>query len=379
MFGVVLAVLSVFGILGMTVLFPLLAALIGCGPQRSGRSNSRAIRISIIIPARNEEQLLPVTLQSISRAIEATSRSLPQCSFRVVVGADGCTDNTEKAARDLGAEVLYTPEPQGKWRTILALVEHCAESEWIVLADCGVTWPETFLTQITPLLRREEIIAVAPSYRNDSGGIMERIVWGIERALKRIESWSGGPVSVHGATVCYRTKELRSALKLLSHQLWLNDDVVIPLCLRALHPTKAIHYISDLAVQEAATSAEAPQAQFRRRRRIAHGNIQWITQMWQPVWNLSSLAGLLAMRRVFRVLWAYWVCSSTGALALHLGLFYAPTTPLLVFGALVITALFVVPQLRSLTGSGLASILAPYYLVAAVGQGPNIFEGTEWK
>ncbi len=63
-----------------------------------------AARLGIVVPARNEEELLPGCLAALRTAVAAPGRSgIP---VRVVVVADGCTDDTVARARDGGAVVL---------------------------------------------------------------------------------------------------------------------------------------------------------------------------------------------------------------------------------------------------------------------------------
>lgn len=377
---VVLSILSILGILGMTVLFPLLAMI--TSSRRSAphlpRASSHPLSVDILIPAHNEVALLPVTLESIRAAIEEATRT-STCTFHIRVGADGCTDDSEAIARAHGAEVISTPTRVGKWQTINSLVSESAESDWIVLADCGVTWPSDFLIKLIPLLKKRDLIGVAPTYRNDESGLVERIIWAAERVIKRLESACGGPVSVHGATVCYRTDELRSTLQFLSSRRWLNDDVVIPLCMRALHPSMHLEYASHLSVNESAAARRAASSEFRRRRRLVHGNIEWITSLWGTIWKHNHVAALLASRRIFRLLWGYWTLCSSLTLALLVDLlnFSSP-----IFGGIVLgcTALAMcIRQLRTLLESCLASILTPYYLFTAELHTPNSLDVTKWN
>lgn len=76
------------------------------GPQIStsfadGSSGSAQPSISVIIPARNEERMLPLALDSVSFA--AAELDLP---VEVVVVNDGSTDETAQVARDRGARVV---------------------------------------------------------------------------------------------------------------------------------------------------------------------------------------------------------------------------------------------------------------------------------
>ncbi len=63
---------------------------------------------SIIIPAYNEEQLLPDTLSSVRRAMAA----LPERSGEIVVTDNDSTDDTPEIARAAGAEVVFEEHRQ---------------------------------------------------------------------------------------------------------------------------------------------------------------------------------------------------------------------------------------------------------------------------
>jgi cellulose synthase/poly-beta-1,6-N-acetylglucosamine synthase-like glycosyltransferase len=362
----------------MTFLFPLITA--ACRTRRSQRIDSAPLpqKISILIPAHNEERLLPGTLNSIFQAIEATKSGWP-CIFRILVGADGCTDKTEQIATSMGAELLTMPAKTGKWGTLCTLVATCSNTDWTILADSGVTWPRDFLLRLQPLLLEKDAIGVAPTYRNNTSGPVEQLIWGLESIIKRLEGQSGGPVSVHGATVCYRTKELGEALRLLSSRHWLNDDIVIPLTLRALYPGQHISYVASLAVSEAEKPKCPKASEFRRRRRLVLGNVQWITFLWGPVWLRNSSAALLAGRRIFRLLWVYWGASACLTIASCSGIFALPLPYLLTLTAIMLVLVLRIAQLRVLLESGLASALAPYYLLFAVLSPPFASQDTKWN
>lgn len=362
----------------MTFLFPILAASISPSRRQISMPSVQPAHIAILIPAHNEEALLPTTLASITEAVlEATQSS--QCSFRILVGADGCTDDTESTARRMHADVITMPFQSGKWATISTLVTHCQESDWIVLADCGVTWPKDFLAQLLPFLARRDVMGVAPTYRNDTSGFVERLIWRTERSIKRIESKCGGPVSVHGATVCYRTKELTSTLRFLSDHHWLNDDIVIPLCLRSLFPAMKLHYASHLTVYESSETSRPRTREFIRRRRLVHGNIQWILHLWGTTWRFNPIAAILASRRVFRLLWGYWATLAVLTLALNAGVFNLPIPVLLPLSGIIMAPFVLIHQLRGLLESGLASLLAPYYFMTATLGSPPSPEATQWN
>jgi glycosyltransferase involved in cell wall biosynthesis len=72
---------------------------------------SRIEHVAVVLPARNEEELMSRSLASIARAQRTCRRHLGSRSpdFSIIVVADGCTDDTAGIAARHGATVLETP------------------------------------------------------------------------------------------------------------------------------------------------------------------------------------------------------------------------------------------------------------------------------
>lgn len=354
------------GFLGMSLFFPLFVYF--CKkmsnteqPHQMSRLDdlNSSPRIAILIPACNEQEVIAHTLGGIQKNIESLHGAFCD-TIQIYVGADGCTDNTAHVARQYGVTVYESANNIGKWSMIRQLTDLAGVCDWIILADAGVTWSHDFLLRAIPLFRRSDIIAVAPSYKNQGEGILENILWWFESKLKSIESQSGGPVSVHGATVCYRQQEFLHALTMLDQQIWLNDDVVLPLVLRGLYPQRKIAYLPEISVSES-KKASSGLPEFPRRKRMVLGNIQWIRELWLPLWNQNSWAALLATRRVFRLLWAYWILFFLIGFAVlgsrSIGLAF-------VSAALILSlSMIALKPIQRLVASACASLLAPFYFI----------------
>jgi 4,4'-diaponeurosporenoate glycosyltransferase len=84
----------------------LLGAVRTVGP-RATRGDGRGIRVSVVVPARDEATTLPVLLRSIG--------ALDPAPHEVVVVDDGSTDGTAAVARAAGAAVVTAPEPPAGW------------------------------------------------------------------------------------------------------------------------------------------------------------------------------------------------------------------------------------------------------------------------
>jgi cellulose synthase/poly-beta-1,6-N-acetylglucosamine synthase-like glycosyltransferase len=382
MIELALIVAGCLGLLGATWLFPVLAGFVqihGGSASKKPDAAAEPLKIRILIPAHNEAKILKDTLLSIGGAVKAFNELSPESDISIVVGADGCSDNTAAIARAEGAEVVEFERSQGKWRVLTSLVEKISplSPHWIIFADAGVLWEGTLLVEANPSLQDLGVVGICPAYRNPGAGKLEALLWNFERHLKNLESSAGGPVSIHGATVLYRFPQIKEALSQLSDSAWLNDDVVIPLCLRAKNPSMRIVYSGNSGVSDNPLASRVSN-EFTRRRRMVVGNIQWIRKLLPTVVRQNRVAAVLAMRRVFRLLWAYWGLMLAAAMMIVVLRPLQMTHYLSVIAglALIFAAMayrFVKPLRRLLDAAG-ASLLAPYFYFST-----DEVKGALWK
>ena len=112
-----------------------LARITPCRPAGAGATR-KVGTISVIIPARNEEQNLPRLLRSL--------RHQPIPPEEIIVVDDDSTDGTAAVARELGARVVTPPPLPEGWRgKTWACQQGAAEanSEWLLFLDAD-TWFE---------------------------------------------------------------------------------------------------------------------------------------------------------------------------------------------------------------------------------------------
>jgi cellulose synthase/poly-beta-1,6-N-acetylglucosamine synthase-like glycosyltransferase len=275
------------------------------------------MNIEIWIPAHNEEKVIVPTLAAIQESLSSSFH------FKVGVACNGCTDKTEELSRQQGAQVLSLPAI-GKWRTLQKIVEQ-STADWIGFVDAGTVWSkDLWRSDIAKWIQDPQVGALTLQYSSPGMGMLEKIYWQIESIFKRFEEKLGGSVTVSGFTMFFRRDLLQEVFSFLQTQFgdvnWLNDDVVLPLTLRFLHPKMQIRIL--MASRQVApvrkdiglgTSAN----EGGRRLRMMRGNIQWMRKLvplfFKPAYlSLPRLAILLLLfRKGGKVFWAYilLVCS----------------------------------------------------------------------
>jgi len=358
-----------FGLLGLSVLCPFAALAAYYALQRGPPKNpppfpgllSFPLRLEIVIPAHNEAALIGATLTGIQSAIQNLQTHFPIQSapqIMIHVGADACTDDTsEEARRFARVTVTEFAEKRGKWAVMKALVTE-SSSDWVMLVDAGTIWPENFLSDFMRRVNNgaHNVLAVAPSYRPHKASWIHRTLWRMETGLKQMEGYCGGPISLHGATVAYRTTHLKKALASLGNTQWVNDDVVIPLTLRALNPQGVILYpvgeVRDAGIEQ-------DQLDLGRRKRLLLGNLQWVSALLPSCLRRNPVAGVVAGRRVFRMLWAYWLVMIVFGVALAFHFVVVPG--IVALGVLMASS----GSARQISGAALISLLVPFLIVQA--------------
>ncbi len=99
------------------------------------------MKISVVIPAHNEEQYIQRCLQSIQRQIIPT-----ELNVQIIVVLNRCTDRTGEIAQNFGAKILCEDS-----KNLSAIknkgVQH-ADTEWVVTIDADSWMSEGVLAEI---------------------------------------------------------------------------------------------------------------------------------------------------------------------------------------------------------------------------------------
>ncbi|MTH53153.1 glycosyltransferase [Bacillus mangrovi] len=117
-------------------------------------------KLTIIIPARNEEENLQILFQSIA--------SQSETPFEIIVADDGSEDHTAAVAEKNGAAVIKVPElPEGwkgkSWACWNGALQ--ASGEWLLFMDADTYFEKNGMARLTGLFRhieRKSVLTVHP-------------------------------------------------------------------------------------------------------------------------------------------------------------------------------------------------------------------------
>ncbi|NBW81376.1 glycosyltransferase, partial [bacterium] len=179
--------------------FPIISQFFVRGTNATDEVLERVHSLDVLIPCHNEEGWLRETLKSVYTSIRNANILFPDLLVNVSVGLDACSDETVLDTHGFRLKVL-TFSHKSKWKVLRSLVS-ASTSDWVALVDAGTVWDPRLLRNCHPLFERSDNMCVAPRYQALNAGLVARAYWRLEAFLKCLENKSGGPVSVHGATV----------------------------------------------------------------------------------------------------------------------------------------------------------------------------------
>jgi len=225
--------------------------------------------VTLIISVYNEERVIREKLEN------TLALDYPRPQLRVVVISDGSSDATDSIVAgfaERGIELLPLAGRRGKVACLNEVVPRLA-SDLVLMSDANSMYRPDSLRQLVRHFADRRIGCVCGEllYENPNSlasGEGERVYWGYERAIKRLESGLGSLLGANGAIYAFRTRLFRPV-----DPLMFCDDV-IPIRIR-LAGFLTIYEPKARCVEEAVPeSTEA-----RRRRRHASFGLRSMLKM----------------------------------------------------------------------------------------------------
>lgn len=172
------------------------------------------MKVSIVIPAFNEERLLPATLSAVQRAVHAFTRQ--GWEHEVIVCDNNSTDLTGELAAKAGAHVVFEPVNQiGRARNTGAAA---ADGDWLLFLDADTLPSHRLLAHAR---------AVMASGRHVAGGALLDWETDVLWANCAAEVWNAISVAMHwaaGSFIFARTDVFRS-LGGFNQELYVSEEL----------------------------------------------------------------------------------------------------------------------------------------------------------
>src|SRR5882724_3265181 len=158
---------------------------------RAGRGaphTSASVKISVVVPAFNEERLLPATLRSTRAA--AAAFDARGWRWELIVCDNNSTDHTEEIARAGGAEVVFEPVNQiARARNTGAA---SAGGDWLVFVDADSQPSPELFEDVAAEIERGRCLAGGSTVALDTDRFAARCFAALWNTLSRIWHWGSG-------------------------------------------------------------------------------------------------------------------------------------------------------------------------------------------
>lgn len=144
------------------------------------------MKLSVIVPAYNEERLLPGTLA----AIRDAARAFDGCEWELVVCDNNSSDGTAAIARAAGARVVHEPHNQiSRARNRGAAA---AGGDWLVFIDADSAPSAGLFAELLAAIRDGRWIGGGSTIAADSEDRFFRLSVRAWNALSRMNRWAAG-------------------------------------------------------------------------------------------------------------------------------------------------------------------------------------------
>jgi glycosyltransferase involved in cell wall biosynthesis len=146
------------------------------------------MKISVIVPAFNEERLLAASLRRLQESMPAFARR--GWAAELIVCDNNSTDRTAQVARATGARVVFEPVNQiGRARNTGAA--H-ARGDWLIFVDADSYPSQALCEDVAGEIESGRCVAGASTVRIESDRAVIRLLGSLWNALSRVNKWGAG-------------------------------------------------------------------------------------------------------------------------------------------------------------------------------------------
>jgi glycosyltransferase involved in cell wall biosynthesis len=194
-------------------------------------------KISVVIPAYNEEKLIGRCLKSLQE------QSYPKDHYEVILVDNNSKDKTSEIGREYGVNVLLYKEKQGTSASRKYGIAQ-AKGKIIAITDSDTFVANDWLAKIDKRFEDQRIVCVGGQARSDTKNLLVGAVFTFYNVFWSLNNVLGKPL-VWGFNMAFRKKAYEEVggfdEKLLSSEDW---DLAFRLMKR--FGNKSIRYVSDL-------------------------------------------------------------------------------------------------------------------------------------
>ena len=306
--------LIVYAHLGYPLLLRGLVGLFGRPETQAPSIAGELPRVSLIIPAYDEELVIERKLAN-ARALE-----YPADRLELVVASDGSSDRTAELARSAGADVVLELPRGGKVAALNQAVKR-ATGDVLAFSDANSYWRPDALSRLVARLADGEVGYVCGQVRFEGGdgGNQEGLYWRYEMAVRSMETRLAGITAGNGGIYAVR----RDAYIDLDPSR--GQDIGFPFELTK-RGWRAVYEPEAIAEEKMAPTVEG---EFRRKRRMMWGlwdvMLRW--GMLDPRGYGPAYALEIYSHRLLRYLtpWLHLIALGANAALLGSGTLYVVT------------------------------------------------------
>ncbi len=146
------------------------------------------MKVSIVVPAYNEEKLIADSLE----AIQAAQQSFAALGWEseLIVCDNNSTDRTAHLAQAHGAQVVFEPVNQiARARNRGA---QAAQGEWLIFVDADSRPSPGLFADVAQQIQSGECLAGGSTIRMDESHLLGNLIVGAWNVLSRLNRWAAG-------------------------------------------------------------------------------------------------------------------------------------------------------------------------------------------